>query len=67
MGDGRIFLKTLRDAYFNKDIWNELDSSFKLKLADFWNVEVFTGKFSAKNSPENETTHAELTQFCRPF
>ncbi len=23
MGDGRIFLKTLRDAFFHKDLWNE--------------------------------------------
>ncbi len=23
MGDGRIFLKTGRDASFNKDLWNE--------------------------------------------
>ncbi len=23
MGDGRIFLKTRRDAYFNKDLSNE--------------------------------------------
>jgi hypothetical protein len=37
MGDGRIFLKTRRDASFNKDLSNEPNSTGSISLDSTFN------------------------------
>jgi hypothetical protein len=41
MGDGRIFLKTRRNASFNKDLWNE-PTFGRIHLAGQWTVPLST-------------------------